>query len=59
MEKLLGRIKNNLRNPQSGMELVEVAIIIGVVVVLGLVFKTKISTFVKTILNSLNAADFT
>ena len=59
MEKLLGRIKNNLRNPQAGMELVEVAIIIGVVVVLGLVFKTKISTFVKTILNSLNAADFT
>ncbi|MCQ2551905.1 MAG: hypothetical protein MJ148_00950 [Clostridia bacterium] len=59
MEKLLGRIKNNLRNPQSGMELVEVAIIIGVVVVLGLVFKTKISAFVKTILNSLNAADFT
>lgn len=59
MEKLLGRIKNNLRNPQSGMELVEVAIIIGVVVVLGLVFKNKISTFVTKILDSLNAADFT
>lgn len=58
MEKLLGRIKNNLRNPQSGMELVQVAILIAIAVLLGLAFRTQLKSFVDGVFGDLMNANF-
>ena len=40
------------------MELVQVGILIGIAVFLGLIFKTQISNFVNAIFNSLMGAGF-
>lgn len=58
MEKLLGRIKNNLKNPQSGMELVQVAILIAIAVLLGLAFRTQLKSFVDGVFGDLMNANF-
>ncbi|MGF6376261.1 hypothetical protein M2140_001332 [Clostridiales Family XIII bacterium PM5-7] len=39
---------------KKGMELVQVAILIGLAVVIGLIFKTEITTFVNNTFKSLN-----
>lgn len=43
---------------KSGMELVQVAILIAIAVALGIIFKTSITDFVNKIFGNLNAANF-
>lgn len=43
-----------LRNSKQGMELVQVAILIAIAVVLGLIFKTEITEFVNKTFEGLN-----
>lgn len=51
--KVLGFINN-----KSGMELVQVAILIAIAVALGIIFKSSITDFVNKIFSNLNAANF-
>ena len=60
MNTLLIRFKNRLTAEQNkGMELVQVAILIAIAVVIGVLFKDKISSFVKDVFGTLNAKKFT
>ena len=43
---------------KSGMELVQVAILIAIAVALGIIFKSSITDFVNRIFGNLNAANF-
>ncbi len=43
-----------LRN-KSGMEMVQVAILIALAITLGLIFRTQITQFVNTVFSDLNA----
>ena len=45
-------------NNKSGMELVQVAILIAIAVTLGIIFKDSITDFVDKIFSNLNAANF-
>lgn len=45
-------------NNKSGMELVQVAILIAIAVALGIIFKSSITDFVNRIFGNLNAANF-
>ena len=52
MEKLMGlRIVRN----KSGMEMVQVAILIALAIALGLIFRTQITQFVNSVFADLNA----
>lgn len=53
MRKLFSKI-----NDKSGMELVQVAILIAIAVALGIIFKSSITDFVNNIFKNLNAANF-
>jgi len=52
------RLKKNLNNPKSGMELVQVAILIAIAITIGLLFRTQIEKFVNRTFSSLLKADF-
>ncbi|MGI6721949.1 MAG: Flp1 family type IVb pilin [Anaerovoracaceae bacterium] len=41
---------------RSGMELVQVAILVAIAIILGLIFKSEISSFVNKIFDSLNGS---
>lgn len=58
MNAFLFRLRENLSNRKSGMELVQVAILIAIAVAIGLVFKDKISQFVNSTFKGLLNADF-
>lgn len=58
MNAFLFRLKSSLSRKNSGMELVQVAILIAIAVALGLIFKDKISQFVNTTFRNLLNADF-
>jgi hypothetical protein len=47
-----------IKNSKKGMELVQVGILIGIAVFLGLIFKTQIGDFINNIFNSLMGAGF-
>jgi hypothetical protein len=47
-----------MKNSKRGMELVQVGILIGIAVFLGLIFKTQIGDFINNIFNSLMGAGF-
>lgn len=51
------RLARTMRS-KSGMELVQVAILIAIAVALGIIFKSSISTFVNGVFSKLNAANF-
>lgn len=52
-------IKLNTKFGKSeGMEMVQVAILIAIVVVLGLIFKTQLTNFVNGVFKDLMRADF-
>lgn len=51
------RVFRTLRS-KSGMELVQVAILIAIAVALGIIFKSSITDFVNRIFGNLNAANF-
>ncbi|MBQ1383863.1 MAG: hypothetical protein II499_03350 [Firmicutes bacterium] len=58
MKELQLRIKNELLKRRSGMELVQVAILIAIAVTLGLIFKTQITSFVNGVFKNLNGSKF-
>lgn len=47
-----------LKRRSKGLEMVEVAILIAVVVALGLIFKTQLTAFVNKVFGNLMNADF-
>jgi hypothetical protein len=47
-----------VRNSKKGMELVQVGILIGIAVFLGLIFKTQIGDFINNVFTSLMGAGF-
>ena len=51
------KIRHTLSN-KKGMELVQVAILIAIAVVVGIIFKTSIVDFVNRIFGNLDAANF-
>lgn len=51
------RLARTMRS-KSGMELVQVAILIAIAVALGIIFKSSITTFVNGVFSNLNAANF-
>ena len=53
MRKSRGIFRDN-----SGMELVQVGILIAIAVGLGIIFKTQISTFINDVFSSLTASSF-
>jgi hypothetical protein len=57
MDRILVRLETKLR-AQEGMELVQVAILIGIAVFLGLIFKDKIGKFVNNVFGDLLKAGF-
>lgn len=58
MDKIISRLNKNLRNSRAGMELVQVAILIAIAIVLGLIFKDKLKDFVDGVFDSLDRANF-
>lgn len=58
MNSIMIRFMNALRSPKSGMELVQVAMLIAIAVTLGLIFKNQITSFVNSVFKSLNSAGF-
>ena len=46
--------KSNILRERSGMELVQVAILVAIAVALGLIFRTQITDFVNRTFESLN-----
>lgn len=55
--KIMRKSKGVFRD-NSGMELVQVGILIAIAVGLGIIFKTQISTFVNDVFSSLTASSF-
>ena len=51
------RLARTMRS-KSGMELVQVAILIAIAVALGIIFKSSITNFVNGVFGNLNAANF-
>jgi hypothetical protein len=47
-----------VKNSKKGMELVQVGILVGIAVFLGLIFKTQIGDFINNIFSSLMKAGF-
>lgn len=58
MNKIISRFNKNLTNSRAGMELVQVAILIAIAIVLGLIFKDKLNDFVGRVFDSLDGANF-
>ena len=51
-------LRNILRKRTAGMELVQVAILIAIAIVLGLIFKTQITKFVNDVFKNLFKSGF-
>lgn len=58
ISKALRNVKDAIANPKSGMELVQVAILIAIAVVVGLIFRTQIMRFVNGVFGDLMDAGF-
>ncbi len=57
MNTLLMRFRKNLfSDSESGMELVQVAILIAIAIVLGLIFKNQITDFVNSVFKDLKGS---
>ncbi len=57
MKSFLLRFRNNLfSDGDSGMELVQVAILIAIAIVLGLIFKNQITDFVNDVFRDLKGS---
>lgn len=52
-KKLKGKILKSAVGNKSGMEMVQVAILIAIAVIIGLIFKTEITSFVNDTFDSL------
>ena len=53
MKKILKQVNN-----KSGMELVQVAILVAIAVALGLIFKDRITEFVSNVFDNLDSTEF-
>lgn len=51
------QIKKAFRN-KSGMEMVQVAILVAIAVAIGIIFKTQVTEFVNNVFSNLNASNF-
>ena len=51
-------MKKMMRNPKGGMELVQVAIIIAIAIVVGLIFRSRIEEFVENVFSNLSAGRY-
>ena len=58
MKKLFNRLYLSLAADNSGMELVQVAILIAIAVVIGLIFNKQITSFVNGVFKDLMHAKF-
>lgn len=58
MRRLINSKLGKTMRSKSGMELVQVAILIAIAVALGIIFKSSITDFVNRIFGNLNAANF-
>jgi hypothetical protein len=47
-----------LRRPRGGMELVQVAILVAIAILIGLIFRTQIKSFVEDVFKGLTAGKF-
>jgi len=57
MNTILKRFRRNLiSESESGMELVQVAILIAIAIVLGLIFKNQITDFVNNVFRDLKGS---
>ena len=52
-KKLKGKLLKSSIGNKSGMEMVQVAILIAIAVIIGLIFKTEITSFVNDTFDSL------
>jgi len=51
-------MKTLLKRPRGGMELVQVAIIIAIAIIIGLIFRSRIEEFVENVFANLSAGKF-
>jgi hypothetical protein len=58
MKKDIGKRRIKVKNNKKGMELVQVGILIGIAVFLGLIFKNQIGDFINGVFKSLTGAGF-
>jgi ABC-type arginine transport system permease subunit len=57
MKKALMRAKE-LLTEESGMEMVQVAILVAIAIVIGLIFRTQIAEFVNDVFSGLSSGKF-
>jgi hypothetical protein len=55
MKRMTERIYRHFFLPDDGMEMVQVAILVAIAIILGLIFKTEITSFINKTFQSLNA----
>ena len=46
------------QNPRAGMELVQVAILVAIAIVIGLIFRARIEEFVENVFSNLSSGKF-
>ena len=51
-------LQERFKKPQAGMELVQVAIIIAIAIVIGIIFKDNIKTFIDDVFSNLSVGKF-
>jgi hypothetical protein len=51
-------VASALRHPKAGMELVQVAILVAIAIVIGLIFRTQIEEFVNNVFSNLSSGKF-
>ena len=54
---MIKKVKSILGN-NGGMELVQVAVLVAIAIVVGLIFKTQITEFVNNVFTKLSGANF-
>lgn len=53
LKKILGKVANCMKNDNAGMGVIEVILIMVVIIGLVVIFKTQITSLVKTLMNNL------
>ena len=51
-------MKMILKNPRGGMELVQVAILVAIAIIIGLIFRSRIEEFVENVFSHLSSGKF-
>jgi len=53
-----GTMNTLFKNPRSGMELVQVAILVAIAIIIGLIFRSRIEEFVENVFSHLSSGKF-